>query len=181
MGKFQKDNKAQIRKYIKLGIGAAVVMFLAAMPMLAAEREAREENKASILTATAEIMDIDSHLIGGGQLSSEASVSVKIPANVKLTELLVGNGDVVSKGEPIAKVDRVTVMSAIMDVQKTLDYLAKEISSAANDTEADSVRAQVGGIVKIIYGQKGESAQEVMLRDGCLAVLSLDGLMAVKI
>jgi len=153
MANMQKENRKQIRKYISLGIGAAVVLLLAVMPMLAAARDAKEENQASILSAAASNMDIATSLLGGGQLSSEASIQVKIPEHVKLTELLAGNGDTVSRGDPIAKVDRISVMSAIMDVQETLDHLAEEISAAVEDTESESVRAQAGGIVKILCGR----------------------------
>ena len=125
MGKFEnaKENKKQTNKYIKLGIGAVVVLLLAVMPMMAANRET-EESAASILSATVEVRDIDTQIIGGGQLSSESYLNVRIPENVKLTEYLVGNGDIVSEGDAIAKVDKVSVMTAITEVQETLDYLA---------------------------------------------------------
>lgn len=184
MGKFQKKQKPekkQLKKYILWGAGAAVVALLAVMPMLASANKATDGSAASILTATAEVMDIDTQIIGGGQLSSEASLNVRIPENVKLTEYLVGNGDVVSEGDPIAKVDKVSVMTAITEVQETLDYLAEEIADASDDTASTSVKALAGGTVKVIYAREGESVQDVMLDHGALAVLSLDDVMAVKI
>lgn len=184
MGKMQKKDKQQkkqIKKYILWGAGAVLVLALAVMPMIASGREDTDGPTASILSADAQIMDIDTQIIGGGQLSSEASLSVRIPENVKLTEYLVGNGDVVSEGDPIAKVDKISVMTAITQVQDTLDYLSGEIADAGTDSASDTVKALAGGTVKIIYAEEGEAVQDVMLEHGSLAVLSLDGTMAVRI
>ena len=183
MGKFEntKENKKQIKKYVKLGIIGALVLLLAVMPMLAASREATDSTQASILSAAVENKDIDTQIIGGGQLTSDASLNIRIPENVKLTQYLVGNGDTVKEGDAVAKVDKVSVMTAITEVQETLDYLADEIADASNDTASTSVKALAGGTVKVIYAREGESVQDVMLDHGALAVLSLDDVMAVKI
>lgn len=183
MAKFKElfADKKQTRKYIKLGIAGAVVLLLAVMPMLASGDSTENGTQASILTATVEKKSINTQIIGGGQLSSEASLSVKIPENVKLTEYLVGNGDTVQEGDPIAKVDKVSVMTAITEVQDTLDYLADEIRDVSDDSASSSVKASAGGTVKVIYAEEGESVEDVMLDHGALAVLSLDDTMAVQI
>ena len=188
MGKFQKpkekkstEQKKQTRKYFRLTITGILVVLLAVMPMLASRNAEGDASQASILSATVENKNIDTQIIGGGQLSSEASLNIRIPENVKLTQYLVGNGDTVKEGEPIAKVDKVSVMTAITEVQETLDYLAEEIAAASGDTASTSVKALAGGTVKVIYARGGESVQDVMLDHGALAILSLDDTMAVKI
>lgn len=183
MGKFEntKEKKKQMKKCVKLGIIAVLVLLLAVMPMLAANRQTADSTQASILSAAVENKDIDTQIIGGGQLTSDASLNIRIPENVKLTQYLVGNGDTVKEGDAVAKVDKVSVMTAITEVQETLDYLADEIADASNDTASTSVKALAGGTVKVIYAREGESVQDVMLDHGALAVLSLDDVMAVKI
>ena len=182
MGKFQRQKeKKSVRQYIRLGILTVLVVGLAVMPVLASRSKVAEGNQASILSATVENKNIDTQIIGGGQLSSEASLTIRIPENVKLTGYLVGNGDTVKKGDVIARVDKVSVMTAITEVQETLDYLAEEIAAASGDTASTSVKALAGGTVKVIYAKAGESVQDVMLDHGALAVLSLDDTMAVKI
>ena len=161
-------------------VSALVVLALAVLPMLAAGKNSAE-TQASILSVTAEKKSIEKQLIGGGQLSSDACLNVRIPENVKLTEYLVGNGDVVSKGDAIAKVDKVSIMTAITEVQETLDYLSGKITSAGTEQAATSVTALAGGIVKAVYAETGDSVQDVMLEHGALAVLSLDGKMEVKV
>ena len=148
------------RRRIFAGVAAAgVVVLLAVLPMLASGRGA------------------DS----GVQLASLASVRIQIPEEVKLKEYLVGNGDTVSQGDPIAAVDRVSVMTAIIGVQETLDYLSEEIANASGDTAPDTVKALAAGTVKAVYAKAGESAADVMLAHGALAVLSLDDIMAVQL
>ena len=175
------EQKRQRRKAIIWAVAAVVILLLAVMPMLAARKDAAQEQTASILSGTVEYGSIDTQIIGGGQLASEAAMKLQIPEEVKLTEYLVGNGDTVSEGDPIAKVDRISVMTAITGVQDTLDELSKEILDASDDQAATTVKAKVGGRVKVIYAEAGESAQDVMLRHGALAAISLDDVMAVKI
>ena len=175
------EQKKQRRKAIIWAVAAVVILLLAVMPMLAARKDAAQEQTASILSGTVEYGSIDTQIIGGGQLASEAAMKLQIPEEVKLTEYLVGNGDTVSEGDSIAKVDRISVMTAITGVQDTLDELSKEILDASDDQAATTVEAKVGGRVKVIYAEAGESVQDVMLRHGALAAISLDDVMAVKI
>ena len=179
--KVKTDQVKQRRKIITWIAMSLVVVLLAVLPMLAAGKDASDEHQASILSGTVEYQDIDTKIIGGGRLASEAAIKLKIPEEVKLTEYLVGNGDIVSDGDPIAKVDRVSVMTAITKVQETLDYLSEQILDAGNDETPTAVKATVGGTVKVIYAQNGDSVQDVMLEHGALAAISLDDVMAVQI
>ena len=104
--------KKQRRRIFAWVAAAGVVVLLAVLPMLASGKGADSGVQASILSASAEYRDVDMEIVGGGQLASEASVRIQIPEEVKLTEYLVGNGDTVSEGDPIATVDKVSVMTA---------------------------------------------------------------------
>lgn len=176
-----KRKAANQRKGIAFWISAlCLVAALACMPMLASRKDGDAKNVGTVLSATAVYQDIASQIIGGGTLASESSIHLKLPEAVKLTAYRVGNGDMVSQGDVIAEVDKVSVMTAITGVQATLDELSKQIAKAAATQATDSVKALAGGTVKAIYGQKGDSVQDVMLEHGALAVLSLDNQMAVQ-
>lgn len=177
----EKQQKKRIRQIISWVLIALLVALLAFMPLLAADGETTDGPQASILSGRAAPRDIATQIIGGGKLTSQDAQEITIPQAVKLTGYLVKNGDAVEKGQVIANVDRVTVMTAITQVQETLEHLAKEIEAVRDEEASDTVTAQAGGTVKIVYAQEGENVQDVMLRDGALAVLSLDGLMAVQI
>ena len=176
-----KKEKAHRKKIITCAAAALVVVLLAVLPMLSARQENLNDIQATVVSAQAEIRDIDTVLIGGGQLSSSGEYSIQIPENVKLTELLVGNGDAVKEGDPIALVDRVTVLSAIADVEETLKELSEQINTADNSAATSTVTAEPGGRIKAIYSEVGDSVQDIMLHSGALAVISLDDLMAVKL
>ena len=176
-----KARKKNIKRIIALACAVALVALLAAMPLIAKQNTEEDGPKASILSNTVTTGSINMELIGGGTLAEEDAVAVEIPAAVKLKKFLVSNGQAVTEGTPIATVDRVTVMKAISQVQETLEYLSEQIEDAGETSTTENVNALAGGIVKIIYATKGESVQNVMLEHGALAVLSLDGLMAVDL
>ncbi len=167
------------RKYIAWGCAAALVLLLAVMPM-AASRSSADEPQASIVSDQAQLRELETQVLGGGQLSGEAAVSVTVPEGVKIEEYLVKNGDSVEEGQAVARVDSVSVMSAIASVQESLDYLSEEISELSSEADTQTVSSGAPGLVKQVYAQEGDSVSALMLDKGALAVLSLDGLMAVE-
>ncbi len=167
------------KKYIAWGCAGALVLLLAIMPM-AASRSSEDEPQASIVSDQAQLRELETRVLGGGQLSGEAALSVTVPQGVKIEEYLVENGDSVEEGQAIARVDTVSVMSAIASVQESLDYLSEEISQLSDEADTQTVSSGTAGLVKQVYAQKGDSVSRVMLEHGALAVLSLDGLMAVQ-
>lgn len=176
-----KNLKKMRQRYIAWGCCAALVLLLAILPMAAAGKTGADAPQASILSAQVGRQDIQTQIIGGGQLSGEGAVSLTVPQDVKLTRYLVKNGDVVSQGDAIAQVDTVSVMSAITQVQETLDYLSEQIAAASGETASETVSALSSGVVKVLYAQEGDSVADVMLEHGALAVLSLDDKMAVQV
>ena len=176
-----KARKKNMKRIIALVCVIAVVGLLAAMPLIAKQDDQQDGPKASILSSTVSTGSINTELIGGGTLAEDDAVTISVPSAVKLKEFLVANGDAVTEGTAIATVDRVTVMTAISQVQETLEYLSEQIEEASDTDSEESVTALAGGTVKILYAEEGESVQSVMLEHGALAVLSLDGLMAVDL
>ena len=176
-----KAKKKQLKKAVTWALLAALVAGLAAMPLLAKAEVEADGPVASVLSGTVETGSITTTLRGGGTLSSEDVEDIKLPSGVKITEFLVKNGDTVAEGTPLAAVDPVSVMTAITEVTATMEYLQEEIRNAKDEKVSSTVSATAGGRVKQVFARQGDSVQEVMLEHGALAVLSLDGLMAVKI
>ena len=176
-----KARKKTIKRIIALICIVAVVGLLAAMPLIAKQEAEEDGPKASILSGNVELGSIETEVLGGGTLTEEDVVTVSVPTAVLLKEFLVSNGEYVIAGTPIATVDPVSTMNAIIGVQETLDHLAEEIEDATDAEEETTVTSLTGGTVKILYAEVGDSVQNVMLEHGALAVLSLDGLMAVDL
>lgn len=174
----ETKNKKHLLRWIAL---ALVVVLLAAMPAMAGSGEEDDGPKQSILSVKPEQGSIDIALKGGGQLASQSPEEITVPAEVKLTKYLVKNGQSVCEGDPIARVDRVSVMSAIASVQETLQYLSKQIANTRDDEAPTTVTAQAGGWVKYLYAREGDAVEDVMLEHGALAIVSLDDKMTITV
>lgn len=175
----KKETKKRVQRIVGLSAAALVVLGLAIMPLVAKNTPTADGPQASILSGTVKSRELQQTLLGGGTLSQQAAESVTVPEAVKLTGLLKKNGDTVAAGEGIAAVDRVSVMEAISQVQETLHYYAEEIEAAGGSTESQKITAKAGGTVKAVYAAAGDPVEAVMLEQGALAVLSLDGRMSV--
>ena len=177
-----EQKKKHIAGRIILGVlAAAVTAALVAAPFILEKRNQSGENKASIFSDTARVGTVSKVLSGTGTLTDEESVSVTVPSGVQITEYLVSNGDMVEKGQPVAVVDKTSVMRAISDVNDTLSRLDEQIT-AASDTKAEEyITAKAAGRLKAVYAEKGDSVRDVVTRYGALAVVSMDGKMAADV
>ena len=149
-----KAKKKRIKKIITWVSLALVVALLTAMPLLARQEAEADGPVASILTAEVSKGTIVSSLHGGGTVSAETVEEVKLPSGVKIKEFLVKNGQFVEEGTPVAIVDKVSVMTAITEVNETMKYLRQELEDARNEKVSSSIKATAGGRVKKIFAQK---------------------------
>ena len=118
---------------------------------------------------------------GKGVLAEDDLESVTVPQGVTVEELLVEAGDSVAEGQVLATVDMPSVLTAMAALQDSLEDLDKQIADAADDKASTSVTTAVAGRVKILWAEKDMSVVDCMAQHGALAVLSLDGFMAVDI
>lgn len=176
-----KVKKKTIKRGILGGLVALIILFLALMPVLARNEETADGPTASILEGTVSTGAISTNLHGGGTLESPEEEDITLPADVKITKFLVKNGDTVTKGTPLAQIDTVSVMTAMTKIQESMESLQKQIEALGTETVSTTVSAPAGGRIKEVYAQAGDAVQDVMIAHGALAVLSLDGLMAVEI
>ena len=171
--------KKGIRRAIPWIVLALIALILGALPQLA--RKAAAGTEASVLTALAETGEIENTLAGGGTLTAEKAVEVTVPSSVEITEFLVKNGDRVEKGQALARVDRVTLLGAISDVQKSLEDVAFQMLTNANVYSVAKLTAQVNGRVKAVYAGVGDDVRQITVDRGAVAVVSVDGLMVTEI
>ena len=172
--------KKKTRKRIVFAIILLLVAGgLVALPFLL-DKQQTEGSKASLLSVQAERGTIRKKLSGTGTLTEQEAQAVSVPQGVKVTEYLVENGQFVTAGEAVARVDKVSVMETISTVREAMTETAKEIESARSKSGSTAISAPAAAKVKAVYASKGDSVQEVMLEHGALAVLSLDGMMSVS-
>lgn len=176
----KKTKNKNLRRALSFLLLIALVAGLAAMPLLTADKVPEAEFPLSILSAQTAQRELVLDLRSGGAIIEEEAVTVTVPAEVKLTGFLVKNGDAVKEGDPIATVDRVTLMTAIAEAQEAMKDLAASLEKERSSSSTATLKAP-GGLVKKIYAQAGDSAEDVMREHGALAVLSLDGLMKLEL
>ena len=180
-----KQKKARKRKIIRTVISIVVILavvLIAGVSIL--QRKVRQQFASSdeeVIRAAAERGTISTVVSGSGVLVNVDTEEVSVPDSVEVTEILVAYGDTVEKGDLLAVVDMATVRTAMSALQEEIDDLDDEISGAKGDTVSSYISAGVAGRVKIIYGETDMLVEDAMVDHGGLAVLSLDGYMAVDI
>ena len=168
----------------RIVFGVIIVLLAAALvaaPFVLKMRSSESETKASILSGTVSYGSITKTLSGTGTLTEQEALEVTVPDGVEITEYLVKNGDAVTEGQPVARVDKTSVMRAISQVNKAMDTLSKKITAAAENKADQLVTAKSTGRIKAVYAAAGDSVRDVVTEYGALAVISLDGKMAVDV
>lgn len=173
--------KKSAKKYI---FGVLAVLLAAALVIIPFALESAKDasgDKASILSAEAALADISKTVSGAGTLTDEDAVEIKLPYGVEVTKYLVNNGDFVTEGQPLAEVDRIDVMNSIYEYQEDIEYVETQMALYTDTGEMNFLTTASAGRVMELYANVGDSIGNVMLEHGALAVLSLDGLLAVDI
>ena len=173
------------RKRGRILLFAVLILMIAAIAAAGLIFLQKQENSAgsgpSILSAKVEAGSIRKTLSGTGTLTEQDAQEVTVPTGVKVTDYLVQNGQIVKTGDPVAAVNRASVMEAIASLRDVMEAVADDIDEIQSTSLTTTVTAAATGRVKAIYAAEGEQVHDVLLRDGALAILSLDGLMAAEI
>lgn len=160
---------------------ALFALGVALLPTILDSRQEEPTDTASYLSTQVQRQDIRSTISGWGTLTEEEGMAVSVPRGVEVTGYLAENGQMVEEGQPLATVDQVSVMRTIATVQENLEYLEKQLKNTPSNVGSDRIDSPVAGRVKTVYAQPGDDVTEVLAQHGALAVVSLDGLMALKV
>lgn len=139
------------------------------------------QNDTEISSAAVTRGSISTAVYGSGRLSDDDVETLDIPSGVELTDIPVSAGDKVEAGDVLASVDLGTVLSAMSDVNDEIASVDTKLASAANTSTTGYISSSVSGRVKKVYAASGDNVAALMYKYGALALLSLDGYMAVDI
>ena len=177
--------KSTKRRIVRIVVIVDIILaILVAIVLYLKSRVAEEYGSGSeteIQTATVSEGSISTTVSGTGNLTDEDVETIEIVNTVEIEEICVSAGDVVAEGDLLAKVDMSTVVAAMSTLQQELDTLDSQIDEAEDDAVDSHITTTVAGRVKAIYGQEGDDVATVMYENGALAILSLDGYMAVDV
>lgn len=182
----RREKQRKKRRRIIVTVSIVVVLALAIFFGVRAAKKKVSEAVGSMVAptvseATVTTGSISTTVSGSGMLSDTDTKQIVLPKGVKLDKILVKAGESVKKGDALATVELSSVMGAMSDVQSELDKLDGELRSATGETVAPYISAGVAGRVKTVYAQKDDDVAACMMEHGALAVLSLDGYMAMDI
>lgn len=181
--KLSQEKKQRRRKRLRRVIIIVAVIFAALVMVVSHLRKnvdarfaATQKDVQSYTVAPGTIHTLVS---GSGVLEQVDEEDVTVPAGVEVDEVIAEAGDAVAKGDLLAKVDMASVVDTLSSTQDQIKTLDKKINSAKSDTASTSVTTSVGGRVKKIYAQVGDNVVSSVTENGALALLSVDGYMAV--
>ena len=184
---FEALNKAKRRKRRRRWITVLIILALVAGGILYAVNVLRKRVEASmatesdeVLTYDASIGSISTRVSGSGTIENVDTEKVTVPEGVEIDEVMVKSNDKLRKGDLIATLDLTSVLSTLASVQEELDELDKELVAAGGDRVNTNVTAGVSGRVKKIYAGPKTDVAACMVENGALALISLDGKMAVE-
>lgn len=183
--RLNQEKKQRRRKVVRtVIITIAVIAVILVLLVLSLRRSVEQKFAAAekeVLTYQVAPGTIHTLVTGTGVLEQVDQEEIKVPAGVEIDEVFPEAGDLVTEGELLAKVDMASVMSALSDTQSQLKTLDRKINSAKDDTASTTLTAGVSGRVKKIYAEIGDDVASCMAEHGALALLSLDGYLAVDI
>lgn len=178
----KKVKKRKLIRTVVIMIVILAVVLIAGVSIL--RKQVRQQFASSdqeVLSDQAERGTISTVVSGSGTLLNVDTEVISVPDRVEVTEILVEYGDTVEEGDLLAVVDMATVRTAMSELQAEIEELDGKITAAEGDTVSGYVSAGVPGRVKIICGEEDMLVEDAMVEFGGLAVISLDGHMAVQI
>lgn len=182
LGKSKKKRKRKI--IITIVSIVLVVAIVAVLGVSFLQRRVREQfaaSSAEVTSYTAATGTISTVVSGSGTISDVDPESITVPDGVEITEVLAQRNSAVAEGDILATVDMGSVMSAMADLQAQIEELDEQISEAEDDEVSTYIYAGVSGRVKYIYAEEDVAVADTMYESGALALISLDGTMAVDI
>ena len=180
-----KNKKRKRRKIIITVVSIVLVLAIIAVTGVGfLQRRVREQfasNQGEVLSYEVSTGSISTVVSGSGSLTDVDLNSITVPEGVEITEVKVKTNQAIAKGDILATVDMASVISAMADLQVQIEDLDEQLSDAEDDAASTTIYAGVAGRVKAIFGEAGASVADVMYEHGALALISLDGYMAVDI
>lgn len=180
-----KNKKRKRRKIIITVVSIVLVLAIIAVTGVGfLQRRVREQfasNQGEVLSYEVSTGSISTVVSGSGSLTDVDLNSITVPEGVEITEVKVKTNQAIAKGDILATVDMASVISAMADLQVQIEDLDEQLSNAEDDAASTTIYAGVTGRVKAIFGEADSSVADVMYEHGALALISLDGYMAVDI
>lgn len=179
----ERDGKKKSRRRILAGMGLAVILAAGGVFFMGRSgwmEGIERDPPAQAISVNAGRATLSATIVGSGHLQNAEAQKIQVPAGLYIKSVSVEAGDTVSAGDVLASIDQAALTARTAEIQNVISELDAQISETAGETDAQSVTSRVGGRVKKICAAAGDAVADVMISDGALLILSLDGKMAVQ-
>lgn len=183
---FEALNKAKRKKRRRRLITVLVILAIVAGSLMFAVNSLRKRVEASmavegdeVLTYNVSVGSISTRVSGSGTIEDVDTETITVPEGVEVEDVVVKPNTTLSEGDVIATLDLTSVLNAMAGVQTEIEELDTELAEAGNDQVASYLTAGVSGRIKKIYAEADMDVAGCMVDYGALALISLDGKMAV--
>ena len=179
----EKIKKKRRRRRIIIIVIAAVLIALILGIFFLRRSVNRKFNSTvgDVVSYDAKVGSISTTVSGTGSLTNVDQETIQVPYGISIDEVVVETGENVKKGDVIATVDIASVKSKMADIQTSIDTLDEELGKVADETLDTTIYSGVAGRIKKVYALEGMTVTDCMYKNGALALVSLDGYMAVDI
>ncbi len=177
----KRRKKKIVRTSVIIAVVAVIVMVIGVSVLRKRVQNRFDFTMFQVQSAQVTRGTISTVVSGSGTLSAVDVEEISVPKGVEVEEVVIKAGKEVKEGDLLVKVNMTSVSSTLSSVQAEIDEIDDKIADAEGDTVSSSVKAGVSGRIKKIFAEKGDSVADVMAEKGSLALISLDGYMAVDI
>ena len=188
---FDAIGKDRKKKKRRTWITVIVIVALVAAGLTAAviygQKKVRDQvgqmgySDSQVVSYTVDTGSVNTTVSGSGLLSDVGAEKLSLPDGVKVDKVLVHAGDRVEEGDLLCTVDMSTVLSGLADTQTKITDLDFKLRNAAYETAASIISSGVNGRIKKVYAAPGDDVAKCMFENGALALISLDGFMALDL
>lgn len=108
------------------------------------------ESATTVQSTVVQKGTISNTIDASGNLEAAESVNVTIPTGVTVEEILVESGDQVTEGQELAKLNKTSIISALVDVQNSLESIEDQLDdSSLSDLEEEELEGQKSELKKV--------------------------------
>ena len=181
----QKSKKRKRRRRI-LTVLLIVALVGAALAAVVAHFRARVDEAVAVendgvLHYTVTYGSISTRVTGSGTISDVDTQIITVPEGVEIDEVVAQANTKIQQDDIIATLDMPSVLTTMASLQQQIQELDAKIAEAGNDKVSSSIKAGVRGRVKKLYIAKNTDVAACVYENGALALISLDGYMAVDV
>ena len=138
-------------------------------------------SNSDVSSAQARRGSISTTVSGSGTLANVDEEEITVPYGVVIDEVLVKANEKVKEGEPIAALDKSSVLSAMENMQTALAELDQKIFDARAEEVQNHITSGVEGTIAGIYAGVGDAVTDVMAEHGCLAEILLQNGQTIRV